>query len=633
MMPAEKGNSPSAQWFEESLMTSKPKKTIKNIHKEERDPPPVVAIGASAGGLEALEALFEGTPSNLPIAFVIVTHLNPTHHSMLPELLQRRTAMRVLTVEDGMAINAGYVYVRPAEHNIIVKNGLLKLVEPGTINNTLPIDHFFQTLSEGAGRKIIAVVLSGTGMDGTQGVRAVSSAGGLIIAQDPTTARYDAMPASAIDTGLVDYTLPPGAMGETILKYISNKLNKLPSDEKNIMKELQPIFNLLYANIGHDFSLYKYNTICRRIEKHMSIHQIDNIATYTAYLQHNPQEIQSLFKDLLIGVTSFFRNPEAYESLRRALLNKLNDKSKGEDIRVWVPACATGEEAYSIAILLQECMEELHKYFNVQIFGTDIDEKAIETARFGVYPSSIAADVSEVRLKSFFKQEDNHYKVSKEIRKMIVFAPQNIIKDPPFTKLDLLSCRNLLIYLTTLLQKKLLPLFHYSLNYNGLLFLGSAENVGAFGDLFNVIDKKWKIFERKEGVSSVQGPIDFDTTTIVEKTANINSMQTLQKPKESNVASLVENILLENYAPVCIVLDEKENIVYIHGRTGKYLEPASGFADLNILHMTRPELKPKISAALRNVMLKKKQVSYNNLQIKNNDKAYYINLKVRLSAN
>jgi two-component system CheB/CheR fusion protein len=589
----------------------------------------IIAIGASAGGLEALETMFEAITTAMPIAFIIITHLSPAHRSLLPELLQKKTKLKVSEITQNMQVEPNCIYVIPPKKMVVIKQGILKLTKSKTTTHiSLPIDLFFQSLAQEQDRKIVAVVLSGTGMDGTQGIRALSTAGSLIIAQDPTTAEYNSMPNNAINTGLVDNVLPPEKILTFILKYLKNKLPSLPSNEKEIKNGLQPIFHLLHTHLGHDFSLYKNNTICRRIEKHMSIHQINDIAIYTNYLQRHPQEIQLLFKDLLIGVTSFFRDPEAFESLREILLQKLKIKPTGEEMRVWVPACATGEEAYSLAILLQECMEELHRYFSVQIFGTDINEAAIETARFGLYPLSIAADLSEQRLKRFFTKEEGRYRISKEIRKMVIFAPQNLTRDPPFTKLDILSCRNLLIYFTTILQKKLLPLFHYSLNYNGILFLGSAENVSGFLELFNVIEKKWKIFEHKEAASSLHIPISLETKLITEK-ALMHPPINHQTPKKTDIAHLVNNILLDNYAPVCIVLDEKENIVYIHGRTGKYLEPADGFVNLNILHMVRSELKPKISIALRNASLKKKQVSYSHLLIKNNDKSYYINLKIR----
>lgn len=592
---------------------------------------PVVALGASAGGLEALETVFNNVSANLSVAYVVISHLDPNHSSVLPELLQRTTKLRVRQVSHEMPVESNCVYVIPPGKNLVIRQGVFKLVERRTASEILPIDLFFQSLVEESGRKIIGVILSGAGTDGTQGVRAISAAGGLVIVQDPATTEYNSMPNSAIRTGLADYVLPPAKIPEYITKYLNYGLAKdffVPDEE--FAKEFRPICDLLHAHLGHDFSLYKHNTICRRIEKRMSIHQIDNIATYTRYLQHNPNEIQILFKDLLIGVTSFFRNPEAFKALRSVLIDKiLKTKSKDQSVRVWVPACATGEEVYSIAILLQECMDELNSYFNVQIFGTDIDEAAIEIARVGLYPCSISADLGEARLKRFFTLEEGLYRVNKDIRKMIIFAPQTVTRDSPFTKVDLLSCRNLLIYFTAELQKKLLPLFHYSLNHNGVLFLGTAESINGFMDLFNVIDKKWKIFERKESASSFQGQLTFDHSTMIDKTRNIHSVINGQKPKETNIAYLVEAVLLESYAPACIVLDDKDNIIYIHGRAGKYLEPTSGLLDLNILHMARSGLKVKIAAALRQLVSQKKQVSYNNLEIKDDDnKVYYIKLKV-----
>lgn len=606
---------------------------------------PIVAIGASAGGLEALEIFFKHIPTDIQvkIAYVVIMHLDPNHHSILPELLQKATKLKVLPITDKIKIQPGHVYVIPPGKTVTVQEKIFKLVEHKTHSTHMVIDAFFQSLAEEQEHKIIAIILSGTGMDGVQGLRTISGAGGLIMAQEPTTAKYPGMPSSAISTGLVDYVLPPEKMPQQLLNYLHNDSSSFTLSEEKRSKKLQPIFHLLRTHMGHDFSLYKYNTICRRIEKRMSIHQIGTIELYTRYLQYNPQEVEILFRELLIGVTNFFRNPEAFKALKQIIITKiLHNKPNNYCVRIWVPACATGEEVYSLAILFYESMEESNCSLNIQIFGTDIDEAAIEIARAGIYPSNIEGDVSDERLKRFFTKENKKmYKVSKNIRKMVIFAPQSIIKDPPFTKLDLLSCRNLLIYLTAELQKKLLPLFYHSLNHNGILFLGSAESISGFTELFNPIDKKWKIFKRSEGVSAFErreGISSLQTTLEANAATQSDKMQPKiipvnKKLKESHIAQMIETVLLESYTPTCVVVNEKDDIVYIYGRAGKYLEPAQGAPNLNILQMARSGLKGKLASALHQLAgsnSQKKQVSYTHLQIKDNDKLFYINLSVKL---
>jgi two-component system CheB/CheR fusion protein len=597
---------------------------------------PLVGIGGSAGSLQALEEFFHHLPSSThsDISYIVITHLDPNHVSSLPAILQKTTKLKVIPITDEIKLEPNCIYVSRLAKNVYIKNGtLLKFAKHKKYEKIyLPIDFFFQSLANEQGRKIIGIILSGTGMDGTQGIKDISTAGGLVIAQDPKNAQFDNMPKSAIETGLVDYIASPSNIPKQVYNYLNYNLLDKTLKESETLKGLQPIFNLLRTQMGHDFSLYKCNTVCRRIEKQMNLHQISTMKTYARHLQNNPQEVKVLFKDLLIGVTNFFRNPEAFGVLKKIIAAKLlKDQAKDRCIRVWVPACATGEEVYSLAILFQECMEEVNRYYNIQIYGTDIDEAAIEIARAGIYSASIIADVSQERLKRFFTKEDKMYKISKDIRKMAIFAVQNIIKDPPFTKLDLLSCRNLLIYFTSELQKKILPIFHYSLNYSGTLFLGSAENIAGFTDFFNTLDKKWKIFEKRLGSSSssLQNYLEFPTTPQLEKMEKTMELNAKIAHKEKNLPQFLESILLENYAPTCIIVTEEGNTIYIHGRTGKYLEPASGIATLNVLQMAKPGLKLKLAAALRQISTQKKQVIYNNLQVKEGEIIHHINLTVR----
>ena len=475
---------------------------------------PIVGIGASAGGLAAFEAFFSGMPADTDpgMAFVLVQHLAPDHKSILTDLIRRYTRMQVFEVEDGMVVQPNCAYIIPPNRDMAFLNGTLQLLEPAAPRGQrLPIDFFFRSLAQDQRERAICIVLSGTGSDGTLGVRAIKGEGGMVMAQNPASTEYDGMPRSAIATGLVDYELPPAEMPAQLIAYVAHAFGKPPrpatAPAPKAENALKKIFILLRAQTGHDFSQYKPSTIHRRIERRMAVHQIETMDGYVKYLQQTPAEVEALFRDLLIGVTSFFRDPEAFKALEEQVIPKLfAGKPAGAVIRVWSPGCSTGEEAYSIAILLQERMEALKQSFKVQVFATDIDSQAIATARAGLYPASIAADISPERLARFFTAEPDGsaYRIHKGIRDMLVFSEQDVIKDPPFSKLDLISCRNLLIYMGGDLQKKLIPLFHYALNPGGFLFLGTSETVGEFGDLFAALDRKSKLYQRKEDIHGAQ---------------------------------------------------------------------------------------------------------------------------------
>jgi len=432
---------------------------------ESTPPPPfpVVGIGASAGGLAAFEAFFSGMPADTDpgMAFVLVQHLAPDHKSILTELIRRYTRMKVFEVEDGMLVQPNCAYIIPPNTDMAFLNGTLQLLDPAAPRGQrLPIDFFFRSLAQDQHECAIGIILSGTGSDGTLGVRAIKGEGGMVMAQNPESTEFDGMPRSAIATGLVDYQLPPAEMPAQLIAYTTHAFGKLPrataipaSKDDSALKK---IFVLLRAETGHDFSLYKPNTINRRIERRMAVHQIETIDTYVKYLQQTPVEVEALFRDLLIGVTNFFRDPETFNILEQQIIPGLFEgKQSGDVIRVWCTGCSTGEEAYSLAILLQERMEALKQSYTVQVFATDIDSRAIATARAGLYPASIAADLTPERLARFFNDESNgsFYRIRKGIRDMLVFSEQDLIKDPPFSRLDLISCRNLMIYLGAELQK------------------------------------------------------------------------------------------------------------------------------------------------------------------------------------
>jgi len=589
----------------------------------------VVGIGASAGGLEALERFFGSMPESTGMAFIVVSHLDPTHISIMPELIQKSTKMKLFQAEDGMVIQPDHVYVAPANRDLGILHGTIQLIEPLEAHGfRLPIDFFFNSLSADLREKAICIILSGMASDGSAGLKAVKNGLGMVMVQDPKSAKFDGMPSSAIKTGLADYILPPEGMPDQLMKYISQKGNGLFLERANTSSKIpdtfQKIFILLRTHTGHDFSLYKQNTIYRRVERRMNVAQLDTVPNYIRLLQENPAEIESLFKELLIGVTNFFRDRESFEKLKIVLSGIIKNKSENEQIRIWVPGCSTGEEAYSIAITLRECMDEAKKFFNVQIFATDIDSNAIEKARLGTF-SGIETDVGKERLKRFFTSNGNIFHIRKEIREMLIFAPQSVIKDPPFTKLDLISCRNLLIYLNTELQKKIIPIFHYSLLPNGILFLGSSETISGFVDLFSMADKKWKIYKRRDSIYSAQSIVEFPISRAIAKTNEI----IMNKTEVKNITRIAEKVILQSYSPNCVIVTEHGEIIYIHGRTGKYLELTHGEAKMNIFEMAREGLQQELPALIRKVLASRKSLTATGLKIKTNGSFQLVNLTVR----
>jgi two-component system CheB/CheR fusion protein len=597
----------------------------------------VVGIGASAGGLAAFEAFFSGMPAGTDpgMAFVLVQHLAPDHKSILTELVKRYTRMEVFEVADGMAVKPNCAYIIPPNRDMALLNGTLHLLEPAAPRgHRLPIDFFFRSLAQDQRERAIGIVLSGTGSDGTQGVRAIKGEGGMAMAQNPKSTEYDGMPTSAIATGLVDYVLPAAEMPAQLIAYVAHAFGKtsLPVSPPAPKAEdaLKKIFLLLRAQTGHDFSQYKQSTIARRVERRMAVHQIERLDEYVRYLQQTPADVEALFRDLLIGVTSFFRDVEAFGALQeQAIPRLLADKPRGALIRVWVPGCSTGEEAYSIAILLQERMEELKQSFKLHVFATDIDRRAIECARAGIYPASIAGDISPERLARFFSQEPDGsaYRIQKGIRDSVIFSEQDVIKDPPFSKLDLISCRNLLIYMGGELQKKLIPLFHYALNPGGMLFLGTSETAGEFGDLFATVDRKSKLYQRREEVAGAHRT-GFLSLLTEEGPVSRPSGKAPDGGKLP-VRELTERALLEQYAPPGAVVNERGDIFYLHGRTGKYLEPAPGEAGMNVLKMAREGLRPALTTALHKAVALKAPVRHPGLRIKTNGDFTIVNLTVQ----
>ncbi|MFC1716919.1 chemotaxis protein CheB [Candidatus Poribacteria bacterium] len=613
------------------------------IEEEQKEEPsfPIVGIGASAGGLEAFEQFFTNMPSDdatteCGMAFVLVQHLDPTHESILGDLVKRYTSMKVSEVKDGMKVEPNCAYIIPPNRDMSILHGelhLMELVAPRGLR--LPIDSFFRSLAQDRGEQGICIVLSGTGTDGTLGLRAVKGEGGMAMVQEPGSAGYDGMPRSAIATGLADYILPPNEMPEQLTKYVRYAFDRVTQEvvAPAAPKEtdwLQKVFILLRAQTGHDFSYYKHNTILRRIERRMTVHQIEQTADYIRYLQENPVEVETLFKELLIGVTSFFRDPEAFAELEQKIIPALFEgRGPDQPLRVWVPGCSTGEEAYSIAMLIQEHMDKLGRDYQVQFFGTDIGPDAIDTARLGIYPDSIAVDVTPGRLRRFFTKQDNTYQIKRNIRDMLVFSLQNVIKDPPFSRMDLISCRNLLIYMGEELQKKLVPLFHYSLNQDSYLFLGTSEAISGFVDLFSVIDRKWKLFQRKGAVPGHRPVVDFPAPVLTLDADRAQAGRGDRKTGKTDLRALTERVLLDDYGPACVIINEKCEILYVYGRTGKYLEQATGEASLNILGMAREGLKLELTTAIRKVIAKKEDIRRGNLRVKTNGGFEMVDLIVK----
>jgi chemotaxis methyl-accepting protein methylase/PAS domain-containing protein len=625
---------------ETSASPSKKKMPVKSTEAGSIKPSYVVGIGASAGGLEALGQFFAHMSPDCGLAFVVVSHLDPTHKGMMPELLQRFTKMKVYQVEDGLKVAPNCVYVIPPNKDLSILHGTLQLLEPTASRGLrLPIDFFFKHLADDQKERSIAIILSGMGSDGTLGVSAVKEKLGMVMVQDVRSAKSDGMPRSAIGTGLVDYVAPAEELPTKLMDYVkqASMAATVPRKADVVVEKsggmLQKIFVLLRAQAGHDFSFYKKSTIYRRVERRMTVHQISDISLYVRYLQENPQEIDLLFRELLIGVTSFFRDPESFEALKKeAEAYILEGKKQGSTLRIWVPGCSTGEEAYSIAIILMECLEELGRKgrFKIQIFATDIQKEGIEKARQGVYLPNIAAQVSPERLDRFFTREGSGgYRINKEIRELVVFAPQNLIMDPPFTKLDILSCRNLLIYLTPELQKKVLPLFHYCLNPGGILFLGTAETIGSFTDLFSVSDNKWKTFRRTESASALASLTDFPSDLSFTDADKIPPPPEFKKSAERTAPDLVQTILLENFAPSAVLINDKGDIIYVHGRTGKYLELAGGKANINIYALAREGLRQHLGSAIRRALTEKADVTLKDLHIRSNGDDQVVHLTVK----
>ena len=569
---------------------------------------PVVGIGASAGGLEAASSFFNEVPSHLGMAYVVVLHLDPARESKLSEILARTTPMPVLQVQDGMRVEPDHVYVIPPNCEMTIEHWVLHLQErePHRSVNTT-IDTFFRSLAAGHGSDAIGVILSGTASDGTLGLAAIKGEAGITFAQEPSSAKYDGMPASAIASGCVDFILTPGKIAKEIARirqhpYIADAVFR-DGHHENDDSEMESIFRLLRRSTTVDFTGYKSPTIARRIQRRMALHKINGLSEYGVMLHREPAEVLALYHDLLINVTSFFRNPEAFAALRQVVYPAILQArtSASGPVRIWVPGCSTGEETYSHAMSLVEFLGEERADIPIQVFGTDLSERAIQTARAGVYKENIEADVQPGRLRRFFYKADGGYQIRKTIRDLCIFSTQNVFNDPPFSRMDLVSCRNVMIYLGQSLQKRVIPIFHYALNPTGFLMLGSTEGLlGAGSELFEMTDKKQKIF-RKRLVSS---PVSFGFSIGKQEQASSGS-QSIAPPKPQETLKIplelqreADRLLLARYVPPAVLINEHLEILQTRGRTASFLELPSGKASLNLLKMARPGLLFELQGAI-----------------------------------
>ncbi|WP_051208074.1 chemotaxis protein CheB [Saccharospirillum impatiens] len=596
----------------------------------------IVGIGASAGGLAALEEFFSHTPVDTGMAFIVVQHMDPRQKTMLPELLQRSTRMPVVEAEQNACVQPDTVYVIPSNSELRFEDGRLLLEKPGApAGLRLPINILFSSLASACNEQAIAVVLSGMGADGTLGMQTIRAVGGLTVVQDPATAQYDAMPKSAIAAGCDDIVAPAGELAPRLLSYINSVAEPEPGESAT--RSLQPvesIIAILQQTTRHDFSLYKPSTLHRRIERRMAIHGITKLEAYARYLGDNSQEVQLLFNELLIGVTEFFRDPQIWDYLGEAALPALlAERPPEHHWRAWVVGCSTGEEAYSLAILLTEAVEQAQPEVGGRftVFASDLSQDAITTARAGRYPHSIEAQISEPRLARFFTRHDKYYQINQDIRDRVLFAQHDVILDPPFTKLDIIACRNLLIYFDPMLQRRLLPLFHYSLLDNGLLLLGNSETVGRLNYLFTPLKSKLRLYRRLEHDSISGSNFLLKSFPPLSTLSKEHPMSTSIAPATTTdtLQAAADHLLLQVYSPAAVVLNREADIVYISGRTGKYLEPAAGKANWNIHAMAREGLRTPLYTALQQAALQTTPVELNNLAVQTGTGVQHVDVVVQ----
>lgn len=629
---------------QQRLRATRERKELMHEPPQDATPFPIVGIGASAGGLKAFEEFFRACSPTTGMAFVLVSHLDPGHESLLTEILQRFTAMPVVQPLDKTPVEPDHVYVIPPNREMVIVDGALHLSMPSSARGQrMLIDTFLRSLAKDRAERAIGIILSGTASDGTLGLRAILGAGGVCMVQDPATAEFDSMPRSAIAAGYTTHVLPVERMPST-LQTVASKASFHPgapalASEKSL-GGMNRILLQLRASTGHDFSLYKKSTIGRRIERRMANHNIDSPLVYARYLKDNPAEVKALFRELLINVTSFFRDPDAFVVLKDAILPPLlAGKPEGYVFRVWIAGCASGEEAYSIAMVLQELMDEIKARNGAemafQIYATDLDDEAIAIARVGRYPPNIAQDMSPERLQRFFVKEEEGYKVKPSLREMVVFAVHNVIKDPAFTKLDLLSCRNLMIYLEPELQSRLILNFHYALKPNGVLFLSASESITHHAELYSSLDRKWKFFRAKHaGATSYPSILEKWNQGTSKADSNAGALPMARSKTDGNasIGEISHRALLRIFAPAAVTTDARGSILFVYGETGKYLRPAPGPVSNNVIEMAREGLQLELRKAILGAVAQSVPVLDQEVLIKHNGGFSRMSFSVHLLA-
>lgn len=594
-----------------------------------------VGIGASAGGLEAFQTFFQHMDENSGMAFVLISHLAPDHDSLLSELLAKETPIPVHQVQEETRLQANQIYVIPPNATLTVENGALHLSAPTEARGyRAPINIFFQSLAEDQGENAVCVILSGTGSDGTIGLKSIKEFNGLAIAQDSATAKYDSMPRSAVMTGLVDYVLPVEEIPAKLLEYARHRADLRENlGEEGVLTQtadhLNQICALLRRRLGHDFGSYKQGTLVRRIQRRIQITQAASVEAYILYLKSEDDEVNLLFKDLLIGVTHFFRDPDAFDALQETVIAPLvQNSSPDKSIRIWIAGCSSGEEAYSVAILVSEEMERQNVQSQVQIFATDIDDQALDQARQACYPDSIADQITPERLEHFFVKSNGLYQVVKRLREMCIFSQHSLISDPPFSRLDLISCRNLLIYFDSDLQKRLIPLFHYALREDGYMFLGGSENLFEYSELFRTASKTHRLFQRKQTMIQPQVTFPLGDRSAYRQLSS-SSSRSMVGQQQARVTRAIEWVLLQDYAPACVIVNEQNEVVYFFGRTGKYLEPSPGVPSNDLFDLARIGLRPDLRTAIRATRQSRNTTVREHISIETEGQRFTLNLIVR----
>lgn len=596
-----------------------------------------VGVGASAGGLEAIEAFFSAMPEDSGLAFIVIQHLSPDHKSLMVQLLSKKTRIPVRQCQDGLEVLPNHIYMIPPKKNLAIFHGRLVLTDKDARRGgNLPIDIFLKSLAEDKGKRAIAVILSGTGSDGTRGVRAVKEHDGMVMVQEEASAKFDGMPKAAISTGVADFVLPPGEMAAQLMKYTGHPLVTGQTPAKRLLKDEQgmtKIFSLLRDQTGVDFTYYKPSTITRRIERRISVNQKNSLVDYIDFMQQFPGEVTTLYRELLIGVTSFFRDPEAMTELLNHCFPEIIKQSKNRELRFWVAGCSTGEEAYTIAILAKEAMDRLGESRDIKIFATDIDRNAVVHAGNGLYPESIAADLSSQLLgKYFYKKEDN-FQVARHIREMVVFAKHNLIKDPPFTKIDFISCRNLLIYLQPVLQHKVFDLFNFSLKSGGYLFLGTSETIGEMEQYFEVVHQKFKLYRSlgKPGVNPLSdaptaGQAGYQPHALAFPAGESRRLR--RHPLDEGMESRYLDVLHRRYVPVAAVVKPDLSLVHVFGDPQAFFKVPSGKMVFDITKMVEKDLSIPLATGIQKVLRTGQEVVYNNVSFASDRRKKTIRLRV-----